>query len=53
MKIAVLIYFQIEKKLVGLVKEDLLNLEWDYEADTYWVERDPPGPSPESIKNQF
>ena len=22
-------------------------------ADSYWIERDPPGPSPESFRNQF
>ena len=39
--------------VMRLLGKDLLNLEWDSEAETYWVERDPPGPSPESIKNQF
>ena len=23
------------------------------QADTYWIRRDPPGPPPESLKNQF
>ena len=33
--------------------KDLLNLKLDPEAESYWVPREPPGPSPESIKNQF
>jgi Saxitoxin biosynthesis operon protein SxtJ len=32
---------------------DPLRLKRDPAAVTYWIERDPPGPSPESIKHQF
>ena len=39
--------------IMRMLGKDLLNLKWDRDADTYWVDRDPPGPSPESIKNQF
>ena len=39
--------------VMRLLGKDVLNLKWDSEADTYWVKRDPPGPSSESIKNQF
>ena len=32
---------------------DLLRLKHDDEASSYWIERQPPGPPPESMKNQF
>ena len=38
--------------LRGLGK-DSLRLKLDRSAKTYWIERSPPGPAPESIKNQF
>ncbi len=30
-----------------------LDLKFDPEAESYWIKRDPPGPLPESMKNQF
>jgi predicted membrane metal-binding protein len=33
--------------------KDPLNRSFDLQARTYWIERDPPGPAPESMKNQF
>ena len=33
--------------------KDPLNRAFDPKAKTYWIERDPPGPEPESMKNQF
>ena len=42
---------------VGLVMrvlgKDPLHLRLDPAADTYWIKRVPPGPSPESMRNQF
>jgi hypothetical protein len=32
---------------------DPLRLKLDPEADSYWIPRDPPGPAPESMINQF
>jgi uncharacterized membrane protein YedE/YeeE len=32
---------------------DLLNLRRDPKAVSYWLVRDPPGPTPESINDQF
>jgi hypothetical protein len=32
---------------------DLLNLRRDPKAASYWLIRDPPGPTPESINDQF
>jgi hypothetical protein len=36
-----------------LRKKDILRLSYDRNADSYWIQRDPPGPPPESMKNQF
>jgi len=33
--------------------KDPLNRTFDTEATSYWIERDPPGPEPDSMKNQF
>lgn len=30
-----------------------LNLKFDRAAESYWIRRDPPGPPPDSLKNQF
>jgi hypothetical protein len=42
---------------VGLVQRlfgrDQLHLKWDREAETYWQFRQPPGPKPDSMTNQF
>jgi hypothetical protein len=33
--------------------KDLLRLKRQPEADSYWIVRQPPGPSPETMKDQF
>ncbi len=33
--------------------KDPLHRQFDKSAKTYWIERDPPGPAPETMKNQF
>jgi len=33
--------------------KDPLRLKSDAQARSYWIEREPPGPSPETIKNQY
>ena len=33
--------------------KDPLRLRPDPDAASYWIERDPPGPAPETMKNQF
>ena len=33
--------------------EDLLRLKMNSQALTYWIEREPPGPAPDSMKKQF
>lgn len=39
--------------LMKLLGKDLLRLKFDKGAKSYWIERDPPGPPPESMSNQF
>lgn len=36
-----------------LMGKDLLRLRLDRETPSYWIERRPPGPAPDSMKNQF
>lgn len=42
---------------IGLVMrasgKDPLHRRFDKDADSYWIHRAPPGPAPESMKNQF
>lgn len=39
--------------LMRAVGKDPLRLRFDPSAKSYWIARDPPGPAPESLKNQF
>lgn len=39
--------------IMRLLRKDLLRLTWNHDARSYWIERQPPGPPPESMKNQF
>ena len=36
-----------------LMGKDLLRLKRDPDADSYWIVRTPPGPAPETMKDQF
>ena len=36
-----------------LMGKDLLRLKFDRKAGSYWIPREPPGPEPESLSNQF
>ncbi len=36
-----------------LIGKDPLNRKLDPEASSYWIRRSPPGPTPDSMKNQF
>ncbi|MBM3622057.1 MAG: hypothetical protein FJX20_15355 [Alphaproteobacteria bacterium] len=42
---------------IGLIMrargKDLLRLKFDRAARSYWIERDPPGPPPETMRKQF
>lgn len=39
--------------LIRVLGKDLLRLRFDRAAKTYWIARDPPGPPPVTMKNQF
>lgn len=39
--------------LMRLFGKDPLRLKFDRDAKSYWIERVPPGPSPESMRRQF
>ena len=39
--------------LMRVPGKDPLRLRRDPNAASYWIERTPPGPAPESMKNQF
>ena len=39
--------------LLRLFGKDVLGLQRKPEGQSYWIERDPPGPEPESLKQQF
>jgi len=39
--------------ILRLAGKDLLRLRRDPRAASYWIERDPPGPKPESMSEQF
>jgi hypothetical protein len=39
--------------ILRLFGKDLVGRKLDRQKDSYWVERRPPGPPPESMKNQF
>jgi hypothetical protein len=36
-----------------LMGKDFLRLRFDRQAPSYWISREPPGPTPESMRNQF
>ena len=39
--------------IMRVLAKDPLRLKFDREARSYWLDRDPPGPAPDSLKNQF
>jgi hypothetical protein len=39
--------------IMRLTGKDFLRLKLDREAKSYWIERAPPGPSPQSMRNQY
>lgn len=36
-----------------ILGKKLLNMQYDPDAKSYWIERQPPGPSTESVRRQF
>jgi hypothetical protein len=39
--------------LIRLFGKDPLRLRFDPKADSYWIKRNPPGPTADSLNNQF
>ena len=39
--------------LMRLFRKDPLRLRFDGDAKSYWIERSPPGPPPETFRDQF
>jgi hypothetical protein len=39
--------------LMRLLGKDMLRLRMDRGAPSYWIERQPPGPKPDTLSNQF
>ena len=39
--------------VMRLFGKDFLHLRFDQSSRSYWVERNPPGPKPDSLNNQF
>lgn len=48
--VVTIVPFGLGARLFG---KDLLSMKLDPKQQTYWVDRDPPGPEPKSLKNQF
>jgi hypothetical protein len=39
--------------IMRAVGKDPMRLKCEPDANSYWIERRPPGPAPESLKDQF
>ena len=39
--------------IMRLARYDPMRRRFDGDAPSYWIERDPPGPAPESLRHQF
>lgn len=39
--------------LMRAVGKDPMRRKWEADAPSYWIPRDPPGPSPDSMRNQY
>lgn len=39
--------------IVRLCGKDVLNLRFQRDAKSYWIERTPPGPAPDTMRRQF
>jgi hypothetical protein len=55
--VVMLVIFAFGIVPTGLVlrsmRKDPLGRKFDPDAETYWIKRDPPGPPPGTMKNQF
>ena len=55
--VVMLILFVVTIVPVGLImrlmRHDPMRRRFDRDAQSYWIERDPPGPAPDSLRRQF
>jgi hypothetical protein len=55
--VVMLVIFALGVVPTGLVlrilRKDPMRRKFDTDADSYWIKRDPPGPLPDTMKNQF
>ena len=55
--VVMFVLFAVTIVPIGLIRralgKDSLRLRFEPDAPSYWIPREPPGPSPESMKNQF
>ena len=53
--LGVLFYFVVTPMgmVMRLMGKDFLRLHFDSSSRSYWIERNPPGPRPDSLNNQF
>lgn len=53
--LGILFYFVVTPTglVMRLLGKDLLRLRFDRSAKSYWIERRPPGPRPDSLNHQF
>lgn len=45
--------FIVIAQLMGRRRHEALGLRFDPDRRSYWVDRDPPGPAPETMRHQF
>ena len=50
-----LFYFTVTPTalIMRMLGKTPLGLTFDKDTESYWIERDPPGPEPKTMKNQF
>lgn len=55
--IVMLLIYLLTMIPIGLIMralgKDLLRMKLDRDSDSYWIHRDPPGPAPDSLNDQF
>lgn len=39
--------------VMRMIRKDPLRLQWDGSVKSYWIHRSPPGPEPDTMRNQF
>ena len=53
MEACLLYAFRAARHHISVAGKDRLRLRWDMSVSSYWIQRHPPGPAPESMIHQF